>query len=154
MIIHLYVDATFRLYLDTHLEEDLGFGQAVYVTRPDASYYDFLAVADEIPGAYETDNPIHDHLVTDKNHLVSGDTPSVDRMRAILDEMSERDTIHWIPVLLRGIDKQSFYCFPFGYFVTNIYISNVFRVLEVSELLHLQRRLGNGEARECLELTL
>ncbi|KIY64443.1 hypothetical protein CYLTODRAFT_413322 [Cylindrobasidium torrendii FP15055 ss-10] len=85
-------DATFRVYLDTHLREEVGFGKAVYVTRPDVSYYDFLAVANEFPGEYETDNPIHNHLVTDENHLVSGDTPNVDRMRAILDEMKIRYT--------------------------------------------------------------
>ncbi|KIY63106.1 hypothetical protein CYLTODRAFT_426387 [Cylindrobasidium torrendii FP15055 ss-10] len=85
-------DSALRLFLDTHLEEEIGFGEAVYVSRPDVSYYDFLAVTDEFSGEFETDNPINDHLVTDEKHLVSGDTPNVDRMRAILDELKIRYT--------------------------------------------------------------
>lgn len=40
-------------------------------------------------GEFETDNPIHNHRVTDETQLVPGDGPSVDKMKAILDEQSE-----------------------------------------------------------------
>ncbi len=77
------------MWLDNYMEE-LNYGCAIYVPRDDNdSYYDFLAVSDEFHGEFETDNPIEDRIVTDEKHLVPEDRPSVRKMKAILDDLSE-----------------------------------------------------------------